>query len=127
MTVESERAYIAGLGQRSVMLVGMMGKEIATLAFLKVSEKERLAHRAAMSLSVQKKYWHRGIGTQMMGKLIDYAKQNGIEVLESAIRADHSAAIALCTKWGFENIGTFKRFLRVDGQDNDAVLMNLYL
>ena len=53
--------------------------------------------------------------------------ENGIEVLEVQIRADHTAAIALCSKWGFETIGTFRRFLRIDGVDYDAVLMNLYL
>jgi RimJ/RimL family protein N-acetyltransferase len=127
MTVESEQAYIQNIGEKSVMLVGMMGEEIATLAAMKVSPKERLSHRASLSLSVKKKYWHRGIGTQMLGKLIDHAKQNGIEVLEVQLRSDHSAAIALCNKWGFETIGTFRRFLRIDGVDYDAVLMNLYL
>ena len=127
MTVESEKEYIQSIGDKSVMLVGLMGQEIATLAAMKVSPKERLSHRASLSLSVKKKYWQRGIGTQMLGKLIDHAKQNGIEVLEVQIRADHTAAIALCNKWGFETIGTFKRFLRVDGVDYDAVLMNLYL
>ena len=127
MTVESEQEYIANIGEKSVMLLGTMGEEIATLAAMKVSPKARLSHRASLSLSVKKKYWHRGIGTQMLGKLIDHAKQNGIEVLEVQIRSDHTAAISLCNKWGFENVGTFKRFLRVDGVDYDAVLMNLYL
>ena len=127
MSVENEQEYIQNIGEKSVMLVGMMGEEIATLAAMKVPAKERLQHRAALSLSVKKKYWHRGIGTQMLGKLIDHAKQNGIEVLEVQIRTDHTAAIALCNKWGFETIGTFKRFLRVDGVDYDAVLLNLYL
>ncbi len=127
MTVESEKEYIRSIGEKSVMLVGMMGEEIASLAAMKVLPKERLSHRASLSLSVKKKYWQRGIGTQMLGKLIDHAKQNGIEVLEVQIRADHTAAIALCNKWGFETIGTFKRYLRVDGVDYDAVLMNLYL
>ena len=127
MTVESEQEYIASIGEKSVMLLGTMGDEIATLAAMKVSPKARLSHRASLSLSVKKKFWQRGIGTQMLGKLIDHAKQNGIEVLEVQLRSDHTAAIALCNKWGFENVGTFKRFLRVDGVDYDAVLMNLYL
>ncbi|MBQ8149404.1 MAG: GNAT family N-acetyltransferase [Clostridia bacterium] len=127
MTVESEKEYIQSIGEKSVMLVGTMGGEIATLAAMKVPAKERLSHRAGLSLSVKKKYWHRGIGTQMLGKLIDHAKQNGIEVLEVQLRSDHTAAIALCNKWGFETIGTFRRFLRIDGVDYDAVLMNLYL
>ncbi len=127
MTVENEQEYIQNIGEKSVMLVGMMGEEIATLAAMKVSSKARLSHRASLSLSVKKKYWQRGIGTQMLGKLIDHARQNGVEVLEVQIRSDHNAAIALCNKWGFETLGTFRRFLRIDGVDYDAVLMNLYL
>ena len=81
MTVESEKEYIAGITGKSLMLVGTMNGEIATVASVKVPVKERLSHRATLFLSVQKKYWHRGIGTQMLGKMIDHAKQNGIEVL----------------------------------------------
>ena len=76
---------------------------------------------------MRKKYWHRGIGTQMVNHLIAHARQGGVSVIELEVRSDNVSAISLCQKMGFERIGVYPKFFRIDGRDYDADLMNLYL
>ena len=89
--------------------------------------RERARHRASLSVTVRKKYWHRGIGTQMVSRLIEHARQGGISVIELEVRSDNVSAISLCQKMGFERIGVYPKFFRINGRDYDADLMNLYL
>ena len=127
MNVEQERGYIEGLTGRSLLLLGFIGGELAAMGALKCMRRERAQHRASLSVTVRKKYWHRGIGTQMVNHLIAHARQGGVSVIELEVRSDNVSAISLCQKMGFERIGVYPKFFRIDGRDYDADLMNLYL
>ncbi len=126
MTVEDEQAYIGAVSGKSVMLVGYIGAELASVASLK-GMHGRASHRAALAISVRQKFWHRGVGTQMMNRLIEHARAGGIEVIELEVRSDNASAINLYQKMGFERIGTYRSFFRIGDQEYDADLMNLYL
>ena len=63
----------------------------------------------------------------MVNHLIDHARQGGVSVIELEVRSDNVSAISLCQKMGFERIGVYPKFFRIDGRDYDADLMNLYL
>lgn len=63
----------------------------------------------------------------MVSRLIEHARQSGISVIELEVRSDNVSAISLCQKMGFERIGVYPKFFRIDGRDYDADLMNLYL
>ncbi len=127
MNVEQERGYIEGITGRSLLLLGFIGDELAAMGALKCMRRERAQHRASLSVTVRKKYWHRGIGTQMVNHLIEHARQGGISVIELEVRSDNVSAISLCQKMGFERIGVYPKFFRINGRDYDADLMNLYL
>ena len=126
MTVEDEQAYIGAVSGKSVMLVGYIGGELASVASLK-GMRGRASHRAALAISVRQKFWHRGVGTQMMNRLIEHARAEGIDVIELEVRSDNASAINLYQKMGFERIGRYRNFFRIAGKDYDADLMNLYL
>ena len=127
MSEEQECAYIASMTGRSALLLGFIGDEIAAIASLEGKNRERAAHRANLVITVRQKFWHRGIGTQMMNKLLEHAREQGITVIETHVRADNNVALSLYEKLGFERIGTYRRFFRIDEQDYDAELLNLYL
>ena len=105
---------------------GYIGAELASVAALK-GMHGRASHRAALAISVRQKFWHRGVGTQMMNRLIEHARAGGIEVIELEVRSDNASAINLYQKMGFERIGTYRSFFRIGDQEYDADLMNLYL
>ena len=103
------------------------GELIGSGAISSVSGRARFSHRKELAITVRKDYWRKGIGTGLMKVLIDFAKKNGAEVLELQVRSDNESAIGLYKKFGFEKIGTYKNFFKIDGEYFDADFMNLYL
>lgn len=66
------------------------------------------------TIAVDPAYQGRGIGRQMLRRLLDYA-DGGAIFLE--VRTDNEAAIALYESEGFTRIGLRKRYYRVSGAD----------
>ncbi len=127
LSIEEERAYIAAMQGKSALLLGFIGGELAAIASLEGKTRERAAHRSDLAITVRQKFWHRGVGTQMMNRLIEHARQQGISVIETHVRSDNASALSLYEKVGFERIGTYRRFFRIGDTDYDAELLNLYL
>lgn len=111
----------------SVMIVAKDGQKIVGAASLSGNKKERLSHRANLGISVLKDYWHQGIGNNLMAALIGYAIEAGLEIIDLEVVTTNKNAIALYEKYGFEIIGTYDRFMKIDDHYVDAYLMNLYL
>lgn len=131
MTLAEEQQYLEEMhnSQRSIVMIGQVGNEVAAVASLKGYDlkRMRLAHRAELGVSVKQKYWRRGIASEIIDCLIAFARKSSITVIELDVRCDNYGAIELYKNKGFEKIGTFKRFMRIKGQYCDAFLMNLYL
>ena len=63
-----------------------------------------------------------------MQKIITFAKESaGAEVISLEVKSDNMRAIALYERFGFERLGTYKKFFKVGDRYFDAELMNLYL
>lgn len=130
MSLEAEENYINNLetSKSSALFVGKIENEIVCIGSAMTPLRERIAHQADISLTVKKKYWGLGIGTQLMQTIIDFAKQSGtIEILHLGVKCDNVAAINLYKKMGFEEIGRFSNYFKINGKYYDEILMNLYL
>ena len=130
LSISQEADYIrkyAG-NPNSVMIVAFdEGELIGTGVVSVVSGRPRFAHRREIAISVRKDYWGKGIGTGIMNVLMDFCKKSDAKVIELEVRSDNEKAIALYKKFGFEKIGTYKKFFCIDGEYYDADYMNLYL
>lgn len=72
--------------------------------------------------------WGKHIGTRLMEEIIRFAKNiDGLEILSLEVRSDNARAIALYKKFGFETIGTFPGFMKINGQDISCDIMMLRL
>jgi RimJ/RimL family protein N-acetyltransferase len=130
MSVEDEEKYIENIkdSKTSALLVGKINGEVASIGSIGAPNRERIAHQSDIALSVKKSFWNIGVGTEMMNVLIEFAKQSGrIEIVHLGVRSDNINAIKLYEKMGFEKIGLYKKFFKIDGNYFDEVLMNLYL
>jgi len=129
-TVEQEEKVLENWNKStsSAMLVGIIDGKIVTCSAISSPAKERLAHQSSIAISVLKEFWGLGVGTHMMNALIDFAKNsNKIEILSLGVKADNAGAIALYKKCGFQEIGRYPKFFKINGVYYDEVLMNLYL
>lgn len=130
MTLEQEQAYLDGIlhASKQLYLVAEDGGEIVGTAVLSGSSKARLSHRAEISISVRKALWGNHIGTRMMEQIMDFAKNTaGLEILSLEVRSDNRRAIALYRRFGFETVGTFDGFMKINGADVSCDTMRLRL
>ena len=126
-TEEQERAFLAGLesSENALFLVADVGGRIsATAGFQPYASVSKLRHRAVLDVAVQKAYWGHGLGSAMLGVLLDEAKRAGFEMLELEVIADNTRAAALYEKFGFRVYGALEKAFRLrDGRFQTELLM----
>lgn len=111
----------------SVMILAKDKDKIVGIATLKGHSQSRLKHRADLGVSVLKEYWNQKIGTNLVAAIIGYGVEAGIEIIDLEVVTDNEFAIALYHKFGFEIIGTYENYMKLNDRYLDVYLMNLYL
>ncbi|MEG0904332.1 MAG: GNAT family N-acetyltransferase [Lachnospiraceae bacterium] len=130
MSVEQEEIFIDNLSnsKTSALFVGKISEEIVCIGSILAPQKTRIAHQADLAVSVKKKYWNIGIGSALIIKMINFAKENGqTEILHLGVKSDNINAIKLYQKMGFVEIGKHNKFFKINNKFFDEILMDLYL
>ena len=126
LTPEEEAQVLrdAAHSPRSVMLGAFVGNQLASLIFLFPFERQKMAHRGQLGLSVRKEFWGRGLGRNMMSAVLECARRSGLEQVELEVVADNLPALDLYRKAGFSVYGMRPRGFRLrDGSYRDELLM----
>ena len=113
--------------ENSIVLIALDNDRIIARAELEGYYAARIRHRAKFSISVRKDYWGRGIGTEMLKRIIEQAKKMNIRVIELEVISDNVRGISLYHKMGFIDIGTYKDYFFVNGMFKDAMVMQKIL
>ena len=108
-----------------LMLVALDGDKVVGNAIVERNKVKRYNHRAEISITVLRDYWGRGIGSRLMEMMIDFAKSAKIESLYLEVRGDNERAISLYKKYGFEEIGEYKCYFKINNSYYDAIFMVL--
>jgi phosphinothricin acetyltransferase len=82
-------------------------------------------HTVENSVYVDPGSQHRGIGSMILGDLIDRARALEHHAILAVIDADQVASIGLHRKFGFEEVGRFREVGRKFGRWLDVVTMEL--
>lgn len=130
MSPEEQAAELRALeGKRtSVMLLAVDGEEIAGIATVHSSEKIKSRHDGELGIVVAKKYQGQGIGTELIGRLIQWAKGNGVTTrLSLDTRADNGKAVELYRKLGFVVEGCRRNATLLNGKYYDLYVMGMML
>ena len=113
--------------ERDVMLIALDGDKVVGNGIIECERARRYSHRATLSITVLRDYWGQGIGSRLMEMMVDLSRSHNIDVISLEVRADNSRAIALYEKFGFDRIGKYKKFFKINGSFYDALLMQLLL
>ncbi len=130
LTVEQEQEFLASTAasQTDRLWIAKMGDEIVGLANYGVIPRKRMAHRGQLGISVRKPFWGKGIGSRLMQTILNFAAVVArSEIVSLEVRSDNDRAIALYRKFGFEKIGTFKGYFKIDGKLVDFDIMEKQL
>ncbi len=129
VSVEQEKDWLKGMSEseKQVFLVAKEDGRIVGTAALSGFAKPRMDHRGEIAISVRKAMWGRRIGTRLMEELIRWAGQFDLEIISLEVRSDNERAIRLYRKFGFETFGTFRGFMKINGELITYDLMCLHL
>ncbi len=123
---DSVRHWIGFSRYKSSLTATMNGKPcgIATLCLMPY---RKLAHHCLVSIIVSPEQQEKGVGTVLMNNLICLAKEYfGIEVLYLEVY-EGNRAISLYRRFGFQEIGFQKHFMKEDGKYTGKIVMERVL
>ena len=129
-TPEEEARILTGRRDdpRSLMLVAEMdGEIIASADVCSHGAKSRVWHRGELGVSVRRDYWHQGIGSALMERLIQFSGQVCYEQIELTVESKNMRAINLYLRKGFTIYGTRPHGMKyADGSyDNDYLMIKM--
>ena len=128
MTAESEAKYIASMvgSMTKVMYVAKENGRIVGEASYNSYTRPRLRHRGEFGMSVLRSHQNRGIGTALLAKILEFARDTAKnEIVSLEVRSDNGAAIHLYEKFGFKKVGQFEGYLKIDGKLIDCDIMQM--
>lgn len=130
MSVEAEQDYIERINSmdnsKNVLII--IEDEIVGIASINSVQKERMKHNGTLGISIRKKYWGIGLGSEIMAYLIDWAKSNKItKKINLLVREDNIRGVKLYEKFGFEKEGLLKKDICVNGIYYNTIAMGLYI
>ncbi len=130
VTQESEAEYLGSLWEdrENIFLVATINKKIVGTANYRTFTRARMSHRGEFGISVIKQYWNQGIATLLLRDILNFAKTSAkAEIVSLEVRSDNLAAIHLYEKFGFEKIGTFKGYFKINNEYVDFDIMQVIL
>jgi RimJ/RimL family protein N-acetyltransferase len=125
-SIEQEKAYLRSLqdSKNDILVVGVVEGQIICVANISGGNRPRTEHCASFGITVAKKLWRQGVGTDVLTYLIDWARNTQIiRKINLSVRTDNSGAITLYNSFGFEKEGIVTREMLIDGIFIDTLEM----
>ena len=107
-TVEQEEQYLQTKADSPIeaeLVAEVEGLIVGQAGIARVGRADKVKHRATFGISVDRDYWHLGIGRALTKACIELAKQAGYLQLELEAVADNEKALALYESEGFVEYG----------------------
>jgi L-amino acid N-acyltransferase YncA len=128
-TIEEERAYITGLSEReSLFVADDHGRVVGFQSLDKWSAfMTTTAHVGQLGTFVLEEYRGTGVGPRLASATFDFARSHGYEKLVIFVRGSNSGAQTFYKSLGFRECGRLARQVKIWGDYDDEILMELAL
>jgi ribosomal protein S18 acetylase RimI-like enzyme len=128
-TPEQEREYIASLSDREGIFVASVDGRVVGFQSLDLWAKytDSFDHVGVLGTIIRPQWRRRGVGRCLAEHTLDFARANGYEKIVIYVRAGNTSAQAFYRSLGFVPKGVLTRQVKIDGQYEDEVFMELLL
>lgn len=126
---EEEKTFIQNLDKREGILVAVLSSKIIGYLILTIPDKicRSTLHVAEIGTFILKKYRGLGIGDFLLTSGVKFARENNFEKMIIKVRSSNVRAQKFYSKNGFEEVGRFKKQIKMDGKYEDHILMEKFL
>ena len=112
----------------SFVLVALLDQRPVGYLILERKQQVRLRHTAWLSMGLIEDHRRKGLGSLLVESAMKRAAKEGlIEIVYLMVRADHTGALRLYKKTGFETLATLERDTKIADEYYDGVLMRRFL
>jgi phosphinothricin acetyltransferase len=127
-TPAERRGWLAERGRRHPVMVAAADAVIVGWGSLnRFNPREAYDHVADVSIYVERGWRGKGVGTQLLDRLIEVAREVGFHKMVLAALASNTAGLALYTRTGFSRVGVYREHGQLDGRWVDVLIMELLL
>jgi L-amino acid N-acyltransferase len=126
--LESRRQWFFRHNDSHPVIVALGNGSVVGWASLSTfNARSAYRHTVENSVYVDHEFHREGIGSRLLGELIERARSLGHRVIIAGIDGDQAASVKLHAKFNFENVGRLKRVGFKFGRWLDVIYMELSL
>lgn len=129
-TVDEQRCYLQSLSSREAIFVAI-SESCQILGFqtldLWAHTIHSMRHVAQLGTFLLPEWRHRGIGRALFRNTLEFARSANYVKFVIQVRASNVAAQSFYRQLGFQECGRLRRQVRIDGEEDDEILMELFL
>lgn len=128
-TPQQEREYISTLSDREGIFIAELEKQIVAFQSLDLWAKftDSFDHVGSIGTFILPKWRRTYIGRQLANYTFRFARLNGYKKLIIYVRAQNTGALNFYKYLGFIQKGVFTEQVKIDGQYEDEIFMELFL
>jgi len=128
-TPQQERDYIGSLSDREGILLAEVDNRVVGFQSLDLWAKytDSFDHVGVLGTIILPEWRQKGIGRRLVEHTLDFARTKGYEKIVIYIRAGNTQAQTFYRSLGFVPKGVLARQIKIDGQYEDEVFMELFL
>jgi ribosomal protein S18 acetylase RimI-like enzyme len=129
-TVEQERTYLGSLSPREATHVAVdeAGRIIGFQSLdLFASTINSMRHVGQVGTHLLPEWRRRGVGRALFAATRAFARDAAYDKLVILVRASNESAQAFYRSAGFRDCGRLTRQVRIDGREDDEIIMELFL
>jgi ribosomal protein S18 acetylase RimI-like enzyme len=128
-TPQQERDYIASLSDRESIFLADVNDRVVGFQSLDMWAKytDSFDHVGVVGTFVLPNWRRKGIAHHLAAHTFDFARANGYEKIVIHVRASNLGAQSFYRSLGFVAKGVLERQVKIDGQYEDQVCMELFL
>lgn len=125
LTLETEKAFItdAVASPCVMMIAAFIDGEVVGNCQFSYRNLRKVKHRAGLAIGTLKKCWGSGLGTILMGTMLNEAKKCGIETMELEYIDGNIRAEKFYKKMGFTEFARRPDAVRINGISHSDVWM----
>jgi phosphinothricin acetyltransferase len=127
-TPAGTRDWLAERGSRHPVIVADVNDAVVGWASLnRFNPRSAYDHAADFSVYIERGWRGRGVGRQLLERLVVLAREIGFHKMVLSALAHNDAGIALYTRAGFDRVGIYREMGQLDGRWVDVLLMEKIL